>query len=166
MDTTNSPLAFAAGEESRVVRSAEFSGAPIPLPSLIAVPNDTDNPEALKFDRIIGYSKHGCSYRYTGFCGVPEQFPSAGNIAVRQMAFASGQQLFDARLRRFCQVCCRRMVASGPVAERLVFRARDCGLLLVARRKHHIGSDDEYRCSFGENGPFHIDKGDEQFRLA
>ena len=72
MDTTSSPLAFAAGEESRVDRSAEFSGAPIPLPSLIAVPNDTDNPEALKFDWIIGYSKHGCSYGYTGFCGVPE----------------------------------------------------------------------------------------------
>ena len=62
----------------------------IPLPGLIAICNDAHNFQTLKLDRIIGYSKQGCSDRDTGFRGVPEECPSAGDIALRQMALASG----------------------------------------------------------------------------
>ena len=86
-----SHLASAADEARRIIRSAEFSCASIPLPGLLGVRNDAQDLQALKLDRIIGCSKQGCSDRQTGICGAPEKCPSGGDIALRQMSLAYGQ---------------------------------------------------------------------------
>ena len=123
--------------------------------------NDAQDLQTLKLDRIIGCSQQGCSDGQTGICGAPEKCPSGGDIALRQMPLAYGQQPFLSGLREVRERWRWRTVASGPVNHGFVFRAQGCGRLLV-RREHDSWADYECRCGFGENGPFNIDKGDAQ----
>jgi hypothetical protein len=77
-----SHLALAISGARRHVQGAEFPSAFVPLAGLFLIRNNPHGPHALKLDWIIRCSKQPRRNRQTGFCRMPEEFPSGADIAV------------------------------------------------------------------------------------